>query len=546
MRPLPTWIDEVTSTDVVVIGSGAAGLRLAHGLASRRVDLLTLGTLGTSGASARAQGGIAAPVDPNDSARLHARDTLETAHGLGCSETVELLIGRADREIERLLSLGMRFDRSESGALALGREAAHSRDRILHADGDATGAELMRTLGTAVQSSPHVRVSEATRAFELVYEQDRVVGVLARHHGRRIVLYLGRAVVLATGGIGGLYQRTTNPSESRGNGISMAARVGARLSDLEFVQFHPTALAVWANPVPLVSEALRGAGATLISENGEPIMAAEHPLGDLAPRDIVARAVWRRQQQGERVLLDARAVFASKGPDAFPTISRLCDPFGLDPARQPIPISPAAHYHMGGVWADESSRTTVSGLWACGEVACTGVHGANRLASNSLLEALVFGGLAAEDIDRTLARQAGKWSCLAHVDWESIEGRNQIDADHGLMVELRRRMWQGMGVIREHQGLTETLSWIGRALEAPQVSDEMRSALLVAFLMTISALARKESRGSHYRADYPETRSEWKGSQSVWVSGAATGSPQIEIRREGIPPQTGVAEGSIS
>ncbi len=546
MKRFPDWIDEVISSDVIVIGGGAAGLRVALGLTARRVDLLIGGSYGDSGSSPRAQGGIAAPIATGDSTELHARDTLEAAAGLGDPEAVGILTSRAAEEIDRLVHLGMRFDRSASGDLVFGREGAHSRSRILHAGGDATGAELMRTLGEAALASSHIRISESTRAFELVCDQNRVVGVLARGKDRRIMLFLARAVVLATGGIGGLFRPTTNPPECRGSGLVMAARIGARLSDLEFVQFHPTALGVWADPTPLMSEALRGAGATLVTKQSESIMDSVHPRKDLAPRDIVSRTVWRRIQQGDPIFLDTRPVFRSQGIEAFPLVRRLCASFGLNPVEAPIPISPAVHYHMGGISTDARSRTSLPGLWACGEVACSDIHGANRLASNSLLEALVFGGIAAEDIERAVVGRSRIWGRLGPVDWTSMRPRRGVESDRGLLLDLRRRMWEGLGVVRSSTTMTDTRNWLASTLDSRRHSTELESAFFAAFLVATAALARTESRGSHFRDDYPNEDPKWRHSQRVQVSDGFKRLPTVEIYMAEDPESAQVAWGSIS
>ncbi len=395
-------IQRVREADVVVIGAGAAGLSVALGLDGHSVDLLAKGPLSRTGNSPLAQGGVAGAVGPDDTPELHAADTLAVAGEVGDPEAVALLTAEGPRQLAELIELGARFDRAANGELDLAREAAHSRQRILHSR-DATGAEIVRALGVALGAVKGLTIFEASFALELVVEAGRLAGVLVRHADGGLVLHRARAVVLATGGIGQVFSRTTNPSEATGDGLALAWRAGARLGDLEYVQFHPTALDVGEDPMPLLTEALRGAGARLVDENGHPIL--DVPGGELQARDIVARGIWRALSRGRRPLLDAREAVGAAFPERFPTVFEACQAHGLDPRVAPMPVAPAAHYHMGGVLVNGDGRTSRPGLWAAGEVSCTGVHGANRLASNSLLEALVYGARVARSVGASLLQQ---------------------------------------------------------------------------------------------------------------------------------------------
>lgn len=492
------------SFDAVVVGSGIAGLTAALSLAPQRVMVLTKGGLG-DGSTRLAQGGIAAAVDVADSPADHAADTLAVGGGLNDAEAVRTLTAQGPERVADLIAIGTEFDRDSGGSVLLGREAGHRRRRILHADGDATGAELWRALAAAATSADHIEFMDDAFAVDLVVEAGRVVGITVRMGGERLLIGCA-AVVLGTGGVGRLYANTTNPVAVTGDGLAMAARAGARLADLEFVQFHPTALASGRDPMSLLTEALRGEGAVLVDDHGERFMVGVHPDAELAPRDIVARANWQRLAEGRRVFLDARDAVGDSFPERFPSVFRLCRADGIDPRVEPVPVAPAAHYHMGGVATDLDGRTSIPGLWAVGEVARTGVHGANRLASNSLLEGAVFGRLAAESVKAeavplpgpaTLRRAAGDPGPMP-------------DDQPDVVAELRDLMWDRVGVVRDGVGLVRALEEMDRLdAKLEPGTSVARNMLTAARLIATAALVRTESRGSHWRRDYPEPDRRW-------------------------------------
>lgn len=507
---------------VVVIGGGIAGLATALHLAPIPVTLLLMGGLGAQAATAWAQGGIAAAFAPDDDPALHAADTLAASAGLGDPALAARVAAAAPAAVEDLIARGARFDRDGSGKLALGLEAAHSRRRILHAGGDATGHEVLRALMDAVRCASSIEILEGTSASDLALEDGVMTGVLAERADAWLHLP-ARAVVLATGGVGGLYGRTTNPLGALGSGLALAARAGGVLRDVEFVQFHPTAIALGRDPMPLATEALRGEGALLVNARGERFM-ADVPGCELAPRDVVARAIWRQIEAGEPVYLDARDTIGERFPERFPSVTALCRQAGLDPVKQPIPVAPAAHYHMGGVAADGRGRTSVAGLWGCGEVAATGLHGANRLASNSLLEALVFARWIAQDIAGLPPGRPAR--PIALPDRESANGR-----DPAWMAEVRRLMTASVGVIRDESILQAAVVELAAIAFAPRHPSRAADAALAGLFIAAAALERRESRGAHYRCDHPDPCPPWTRSIELTLASVQRQLTNLRAKR---------------
>ncbi|NLN28650.1 MAG: L-aspartate oxidase [Firmicutes bacterium] len=490
-------------SDFLVIGSGIAGLSTALGAAQfGRTLLVTKGTLLESN-TFFAQGGIAAALGPGDTPEAHHLDTLLAGAEMCEPQAVRVLVEEAPRRIRELIARGTRFDREPDGTLALAREGAHSRPRILHARGDATGAEIASVLASHVRAEPNITVLEHTTATDLIVQDGRCIGCWLLMPDGKTAAATARACVLATGGVGQLYKYTTNPWVASAAGPALAYRAGAALIDMEFIQFHPTALAVSENPMVLVSEAVRGEGALLVDDRGERFMVGLHPLAELAPRDIVARAIFERMQAGRKVFLDATAM-GSRFEERFPTITRAVRKRGLDPARDPIPVTPAAHFIMGGVLTDTSGRTTLPGLYACGETAWTGVHGANRLASNSLSEGLVF----SERITQAL-RAERSLPPDAALPAPPPPGPEVEQPE--LEEEVKTVMWQHAGLVRSEAGLTEAekrLIALSRTVN-PR-AYRVRNMVQTALCIVRGALMREESRGGHFRQDHPEPRAEWR------------------------------------
>lgn len=479
-------------TDILIVGAGLAGLACALAAGDASVMLVNDSEPASDVASAWAQGGLAAALAADDSPALHARDTLAAAGGIADARIVREVAADAPAAIALLERIGIPFDRRADGSLALGLEAAHSRRRIVHA-ADHTGATIVRGLLDVIATRPRITLAKGLRAIDLVCADDgRVVGAFFIDAGGDIVRIDARAVVLACGGFGGLYARTTTPAATLGAGIAVARRAGATLADLEFVQFHPTALATGSDPMPLVSEAVRGEGATLIDERGERF------VDELAARDVVARAIFALEERGGRAFLDARAALGPAFADRFPTIAARCALAGIDPSRQPIAVTPAAHYTVGGVVTDSHGRTDVAGLWACGEVAATGLHGANRLASNSLVEALIFGTRAAQDIGGSLPVRR------AHARARPQPVVELVDDLAAALIPLRQTLSSLVGVVRDGAGLLRAIERCDEFAVSDAARDaRVRDAVEVARAVAAAALERRESRGAHYRRDFP-------------------------------------------
>ncbi|MFD0685835.1 L-aspartate oxidase [Actinomadura fibrosa] len=523
--PAPGW---TADTDVVVIGSGIAGLVAAlrcrpHG----RVLLVTKALL-DAGSTRWAQGGIAAALAPDDSPADHLADTLTAGVGICAEDAVRVLVTEGPGAVRDLIGLGAAFDRSDAGGIALTREGGHHRPRIAHAGGDATGAEISRALLAELKDSG-VEVIEHALVLDLLKDAaGRAAGITLHVMGEGqpggVGAVRARAVVLATGGLGQVYSATTNPEVSTGDGVALALRAGAAVADLEFVQFHPTVL--WLGDgargqQPLISEAVRGEGAHLVDAAGVRFMLGRHELAELAPRDVVAKAITNRMREtgASHMLLDGRHLGAATWERRFPTILAACRHHGIDPVTEPIPVVPAAHYASGGVRTDLYGRTSVPGLYACGEVACTGVHGANRLASNSLLEGLVFAGRIAAALADDLADVPGPS--------ETVEGRGRL-LDPARRADVQRIMTAGAGVLRDAEGLdaaARELSALaaGEPAGAPGVEAwEVTNLHTVASAIVAAARRREETRGSHWRLDFPErSDGEWRGHLVTRLEGDA-------------------------
>ena len=495
----------------LVIGSGIAGLYTALKLAEiAEVTLITKETLQESNTT-YAQGGIAAALFPPDSPELHYRDTMKAGAGLCLPAAVEILVNEGPERVRELIALGVPFD-SEAGSLVTTREAAHSYSRVLHADGDATGREISTVLTRLVQANPKIKIKENHYAMALLTGAEGCYGALALDERGTLIPFLAQATILAAGGCGQLYLHTTNPEVATGDGLALAYRAGAPLADLEFVQFHPTALRLKQAPCFLITEAVRGEGGILRNIKGHRFMPAYHHLAELAPRDVVARSVLLEMEKtgADHVLLDLSLLSPELIKHRFPNIYETCLLYGLDITKEPIPVAPAAHYMMGGVATDLNGRTGLPHLFACGEVANPGVHGANRLASNSLLDGLVFG----YRIFAYLRNHPLSFTHLPDVldaTYNLETNPQQLKAD---WLALKQMASAKLGIIRREEGLREAQAFLQTVTPEPKpvltpYYLELQNMRLLARLMLASALTRRESRGSHYRADFPETDPAW-------------------------------------
>lgn len=525
------------TNDVIIVGSGLAGLVCALELAPRPVTLITKTPQLDGGSSILAKGGIAAAIGTGDTPGHHAADTLSAGAGLSDPKAALQLAEDSVENLQFLLDAGVSFDQSQGGGLQLAQEAAHRYPRIVHAGGDATGHFIMKCLIERVRATRSIHVLKNNFAHDLVVHGGAVNGLVAYSPDRQWTFYQTPHIVMATGGIGMCWWHTTNPQEATGDGLAMAARAGAKLVDLEFVQFHPTALSIQSKnngaSLPLLTEALRGAGALLLDESGHRFMLSEHADAEMTPRDVVARAIEKRTVAGQRVFLDIRPVINDGKEHRFPQAIAAAREAGFDPGKEPLPVITAAHYHMGGIQTDERGRTSIDGLWACGEVATTGIHGANRLASNSLLEALVYARRVAVDIARSPIPQSehpAPAPAGPRVSPDTAAAR--LD---GIIDTIRMLMSCNVGVLRSGKGLASALSQLseldrnmrsladhGMLSLRPSIDrvkrwSAARNLLLVARLVTLAALQRTESRGAHYRDDYPKPAAEWQRRQSLRV-----------------------------
>jgi L-aspartate oxidase len=497
-------------TRFLVVGSGVAGLHTAR-RASIEGDVMVLTKRSLfDSATAYAQGGIAAALGAGDSPELHWKDTLAAGAALCDSKAVEVLVEEGPARVRELHTAGADFDLEPGGDFKLGKEAAHSRRRIVHAHGDQTGAVVARILIAVVRKTKNNEVLERTRVLDLIVSNGVCRGIRATRAGVPVEI-IADATVLATGGCGQVYKYTTNPQVATGDGFAIAHRAGVKLADMEFVQFHPTALETPENPLALISEAVRGEGATLVNDSGVRFMLKKSRLAELAPRDVVAREIFRQQARGSRVWLDARKLGTSF-KKRFPGIFALCKARGIDPSKDLIPVTPAAHYMMGGIVTDLTGRSSLARLYACGEVSRTGVHGANRLASNSLLEGLVFAERVARDMiglpKMTGVPRKMSWEAPPLVD----RGAAQVGAD-----DVRNVMWEHAGIDRTAKGLRKCLDLLdGIAKRLPVGATEEQNMVDTSRLIAEAALMRKESRGGHYRSDFPHAVKKWRGKHIEW------------------------------
>lgn len=475
---------------ILIVGAGLAGLFLALRLAPRPCTIISPAPLGQAASSAWAQGGLAAALHPLDSPDQHAADTVVAGAGLVDPAIAKLIAEDGPVRVRDLIELGVPFDRTPDGQLALSLEAAHSHPRVARVAGDLAGKAIMGALTAAVKAADHIQIIEHARAVGLIQdEKGQVAGAILKDAKGRTSTFTSPETVLCTGGSGGLFRVTTNPPQARGDALAMAWSIGAVIADPEFVQFHPTAMDVGLDPSPLATEALRGEGAILVGKDGAAFMSRYHPQAELAPRDEVARAIHTELSEGRKVFLDTRDAIGEHIQDHFPTVFAACMAAGIDPRQATIPVAPAMHYHMGGILSDTWGRSSLNGLSVCGECSSTGAHGANRLASNSLLEAVVMSARIADRLRDSELKPAG-------------ESRGDLPADipDEALQDLRHHMANKCGVVRDASGLTAVLDEIERLEQAHGPARTLVAARLIAS----GALAREESRGGHFRSDFPD------------------------------------------
>ena len=510
-------------TDVLVVGAGVAGLRTALAAAeASEVIVLTKGRIFDCN-TYYAQGGLAAALDKGDSVDSHVADTIAAGAGLGDQEVIRSVIGQAGEQVRQLADWGVTFDRQDGG-LRLGREGGHAANRIVHVNGDATGQAVMEVMADRVRANAAIKVFEHCFAIDLVTDPPEggpraaCVGALTYHERYGLQMILARQTILAAGGAGVLWRETSNPPNATADAIAMAFRAGAVVADAEMMQFHPTTLYVAGGTRSLISEAVRGEGGLLVDRNGQRFMPACHEMAELAPRDVVSRAILRRMAEthSTHVFLDVRGLGARAFAERFPQIDRQCRSFGIDPGAQLIPVHPAAHYMVGGVRTDLAGRTPLPGLLACGEAACTGLHGANRLASNSLIEALVIGRRCGELAGSGSAKSPAV-AAARRIDWANVRSeRTELDLGD-IRNSLRSVMWRNVGIVRRGERLSESLEivcfWGRYVLDKEFFRPdgwEAQNMLTAAYLITECALRRTETRGVHYREDFPESDDDWR------------------------------------
>lgn len=512
------------TANIVIIGAGVAGLYLALKLSPRPVTVITTATLDEGASTASAQGGIAAAIGPNDTVDAHVADTISAGIGLVNEAVAKMIAREAAQQVQDLSNYGVAFDHDDNSDYKLSRAAAHHVERVAHVNGDRTGEAIMAALIDAVRATPSITILEGCQAQELIGEGDgprqRVTGLYLSRPDDAAARYKVTnisAIILATGGIGALYRGTTNPANARGDGLALGARAGAIVADAEFVQFHPTAIDIAQDPLPLAIEALRSEGATLVDGEGRRFLTDLHADAELAASDVVARAVHQRIAAGKGVFLDCTNTIGSTFGSRFPMVYRNCMTAGIDPSIEPIPVAPAAHYHMGGLRTDTQARTNVAGLWAVGEVASTGMHGANGVTSNALLEAVVMAARAAEDIAQAVTEDVDMPA--DNVTRERSPHLPDFGARAAGLAMIRETMSTNVGVERDDTRLRQALQTLKDIAEAGGGDPVIENATIAARFVAEAALRRRESRGAHARADHPGTDPALAQSRTMTLAG---------------------------